>query len=170
MNRPVLIDVKGLAVLLAQPPHPASSARTAPPQDPLPLAELQSGGDDPPTAPSDPHAEQVGRLLGAAAAQLLEVLQGRRTAHQLAGWVEEAPRELLAAWSRRRSWQGTGIVSVRGSRTSPRVLEGWIHLAERTERRGPRHFCAVVRLEHGHGRWVVTCFQVVLPPAVAEVA
>ena len=165
MNRPVRVDVEGLPVLLSRPgtvePDPGGAAH----QQPLPWLERPTAGAEPAGLWSDPHAQQVQRLVHGVAARLLEVLQGRRGDGQLAGWVSEAARLVLGAWARQQEWRATRIGSVRASRTQPRVVEGWVHLVRGRPGGDELHFCAVMRLEHGNGRWVVTLVEVLLPPA-----
>ncbi len=156
--KPCTITVAGQRVQLVSP---APTGRHDPVQNPWQdaLPAVQTPVDRRRAEP-DGRDERLHQLAGGAAQALLEVLQRRRSPGQAAGWMDEDTLPLVLAWMRQRDWGTTRIVSVRPSRASSRALEASLHLADRTG-----HFAVAVRLEHSHGRWMLTLFEVMLPPA-----
>ncbi|GEM_PF-5222232 len=166
MQRPVEIMVTGQSVRLVAPaPSAPSGGLAVLEQLPLPLL-----GTQPPPQPAgcepadDPHAQRVNALAGQVSRRLLEVLQNRRGNQQLATWMAEDAHLVLGAWQRQRDWSATTIHCVRASRTTPRSVEASMHLMD-GQGDTRRNFSAVMCLEHGSGRWCVTSFGVLLPPA-----
>lgn len=154
--KPTTVQVRGQLVRLSAPllPRPTSSR---PQQEALPLPELPAPATPRPRARQD----QVDRLVQVMGRALLETLQGRRSPGQASHWMTEDCHRLLMAWARQRDWSRTAIASVRSCLVSPQVVEASVQLHDQ------HHFCALMRLEHGYGRWRITVFQVMLPPAVA---
>lgn len=147
-----------VAPTLPRPTHPTTW------QPPLPWLT----GPDEQALPDQAQAdgpdldEQARHLVTALARGLVEVLQHRRPATQLEQWMDEPCHLLLVAWSRQHDWTGARVASVRACRVATRVVEGSILL-----RQDGLVFAVLLRLEHQYGRWLVTVFDVISPPAVA---
>ncbi|MEL4357566.1 MULTISPECIES: Rv3235 family protein [unclassified Luteococcus] len=164
MNRPTQLSVHGQQVLLMAPDLPDPTLPD------LPHPFLPTGHDAgirnlalSPRQPSELDADdatEADRLVRSIGTSLLEVLQRRRPASQLAMWMAEPCHLLLVAWSRQREWLASRLVGVRSCRVSPTVLEGTVMFADQQ-----RLFTVLLRLEQRYGRWHVTVFEVMLPPA-----
>lgn len=162
MKRPTHLSVRGQEVLLVAPPLPdVSLPRLSQPPLPTPV-ELTTV---PPVARPDQspdsadHAEAK-RLVHSISRSLLEVLQQRRSPAQLSMWMDESCHLLLVAWARQRAWLATRIASVRACRVDSTVVEGSVLMRDAN-----RTFPVLLRLEQRYGRWHVTVFEVMVPPA-----
>ncbi|MEL4506065.1 Rv3235 family protein [Luteococcus sp. H138] len=166
MNRPTQLTLQGQKIWLMVPPLPHGDLpRLA--QAPLPTALerdplLRCSPADSDPAKDDGQAE-ANRLVASISRSLLEVLQRRRSPAQLAMWMDEPCHLLLVAWSRQRDWLATRILTVRACRVAATVVEGTALLHD-----AQRAFPVLLRLEQRYGRWHVTVFEVMVPPAAGS--
>ncbi len=164
MDRPVAFSLHGLPVRLVAPDLPLAPVPDtlqgqlpwlAGPDEPHPRDPATIGGSD--------GNEQARQLVGAMARGMVEVLQHRRSPSQLEQWMDDQSHLLLLAWSRQHDWSGAQLASVHACRVATRAVEGSVQL-----RQAGRVFAVLLRLEHAYGRWLVTVFDVISPPAVGS--
>ncbi|MGO4955756.1 Rv3235 family protein [Luteococcus sp. Sow4_B9] len=125
----------------------------------LPLEEVQ----DQAAAQDDarPASDDARRLVAGLGRALLEVLQGRRNSDQAAHWMSEDCLHMLRAWSRQHRWAAARITGVRSCRVDLRIIEGTVLLTQEDSQGA-----LMLRVEHAYGRWRVTVFEVLRPPAL----
>lgn len=126
-----------------------------------PVSEPVPDPDEAPPTTTEPPAPLLRMIRGVATA-IIEVTQGRRPMHQLAGVFDPDAQAVL---SRLYAIKGVGEFSVRSLRAqmpSPRVVEVTLHL-----RKGARTAVAAFRMEPRAGGW--RCSHLELEAANREI-
>ncbi len=111
-----------------------------------------------PTAPEaesslDPQVDQLARQL---IAFLIEVIDGRRRAQQLRGWVTEEVYQCARSLAAQPTGSRLRIRSIRLQMPRPRIIEASVHLT-----RTGRSQAAAIRLSFLDGRWQISHLETV---------
>lgn len=127
-----------------QPPAAGSGYRATPVRRPRPVPSPRVV-DHAALARRD---ERDRRLVGSTARVILEVLQRRRSARQLAELMDPDPVALVESWSHATGWSGARVVSVRAQRPAGHAVEG----CARIEVAG-HSLMVAIRLQASGPRW-----------------